>query len=829
MATGGVLAGMGGVGKTQLVADYARSAWSEGKLDVLVWITASSGSAATAGYGQAGVEVLGADPADPVSAARRFLGWLEPKSGAEPCRWLVVLDDIADPAALNGLWPPASPHGRTLATTRRQDAALTGPGRQRIEVGVFTPVEAADYLTEALAARDRIEPAGDIAALTHDLGCLPLALSQAAAYIIDTGKSCTTYRTLLADRARTLADLSPDVLPDGQNHTMAAAWSLSVEHADHLRPAGLARPMLQLAAFLDPNSIPLSVLTSEAALEHLTAHRTANGSAPDTEPPAVDTDDAIGALRALQRLSLLHISTPSADLDSPAESDEVVQAHQIVQRATRDSLTPDQYDQTARTAADALAAAWPGTERDTVLAAALRANATTLFSTAQDALLHPDAHSVLFRAGRSLGKSGQVSAASDYFTRLHDLVHQYLGPDHLDTLTTRNNQANWRGEAGDAAGAATAYGELLTDQLRVLGPDHPNTLTTRNNQANWRGRAGDTAGAATAAEELLTDQLRVLGPDHPDTLITRNNLAHWRGESGDTAGAATAVEELLTNFLRVLGPDHLDTLTTRNNLAHWRGESGDAAGAATAYGELLTDQLRVLGPDHPDTLTTRSNLASWRGEAGDTAGAATAAEELLTDQLRVLGPDHPNTLTTRNNLAAWRGRAGDAAGAATAYGELLTDRLRVLGPDHPNTLTTRNNLAHWRGESGDTAGAATAAEELLTDRLRVLGPDHPDTLTTRNNLASWRGEAGDIAGAITAYEELLSDQLRVLGPDHPDTLTTRSNLAAWRGQAGDAAGAATAVEELLADRLRVLGPDHPNTLTTRNNLAAWRGRSDEGD
>lgn len=44
-------------------------------------------------------------------------------SGAESCRWLIVLDDVTDPADLNGLWPPASPHGRILVTTRRRDAA----------------------------------------------------------------------------------------------------------------------------------------------------------------------------------------------------------------------------------------------------------------------------------------------------------------------------------------------------------------------------------------------------------------------------------------------------------------------------------------------------------------------------------------------------------------------------------------------------------------------------------------------------------------------------------------------------------------------------------
>ena len=524
--SGGVLAGMGGVGKTQLAADYARTALSAGELDILVWITASNSTAAASGYGQAGVEVLGADPADPTAAARQFLAWLEPKGELKPCRWLVVLDDIADPAALNGWWPPSSPHGRTLATTRRQDAALTGPGRRRIDVGEFTPAEAADYLDEALAAHNRTEPADDITALAHDLGCLPLALSQAAAYMVDAGKSCAAYRTLLADRTRSLAELSPDILPDGQGHTMAAAWSLSMDYADQLRPVGLSRPMLRLTAFLDPNGIPNSVLTSHAARTYLAVCRT-DRFGPEDEVVAVSTDDAEGALRALHRLSLIHIPALGISPEGLIESSEVVRVHQVIQRATRDSLAPDQYDGTARAAADALTDIWPDTERDTALAAVLRANTIALFAVGRDGLLQPEAHSVTLRAGRSFGESGQVTAACEYFTRLHTLLRQRLGADHPDTLIARDSLARWRGVAGDAAGAATAYEELLHDQLRVLGPDHPHTLGTRNNLAYWRGVAGDAAGAATATEELLHDLLRVLGPDHPHTLVTRTNLAHW--------------------------------------------------------------------------------------------------------------------------------------------------------------------------------------------------------------------------------------------------------------------------------------------------------------
>ncbi|MFD8811159.1 hypothetical protein ACFV23_06650 [Streptomyces sp. NPDC059627] len=187
---------------------------------------------------------------NPNGRRKRFWPVWSPGPQERRWRWLVVLDDVADPADLNGLWPPASPHGRTLVTTRRKDAALTNEGRRLIEVGLFTEDESVTYLTAALAARDRTEPAGQLAALAGELGYLPLGLSQAAAYLIDTGMDCAGYRGMLADRATKLADASPDALPDGQTHTAAAAWAVSVERANSLKPAGLARPLLQLAAFL---------------------------------------------------------------------------------------------------------------------------------------------------------------------------------------------------------------------------------------------------------------------------------------------------------------------------------------------------------------------------------------------------------------------------------------------------------------------------------------------------------------------------------------------------------------------------------------------------
>ena len=407
--------------------------------------------------------------------------------------------------------------------------------------------------------------------------------------------------------------------------------------------------------------------------------------------------------------------------------------------------------------------------------------------------------------------------------------------DATDISTTtafaiRARGAAAQGQAGQPAQAITTSQQLLDDRLRMLGPDHPDTLTSRNILAVWLGDSGRIDEAITAFEGLLADQQRVLGPDHPNTLNTRNNLAVWLGKSGRVDEVITAFEGLLADQQRVLGPDHPNTLNTRNNLALWLGDSGRIDEAITAFEGVVADQQRVLGPDHPNTLTARNNLALWLGDSGRIDEAITAFEGVVADQQRVLGPDHPNTLNTRNNLALWLGNSGRIDEAITAYMGLLADQQRVLGPDHPNTLNTRNNLALWLGNSGRVDEAITAYMGLLADQQRVLGPDHPNTLTVRHNLADLLGESGRVDEAITAYQALLTDQQRVLGPNHPNTLNTRNALAFWFAESGRVDEAITAYMGLLADQQRVLGPDHPNTLFTRNNLANCLSRTEnEGD
>ena len=650
-----VLTGLSGVGKTQLAADWIRKRWCDPATDVVMWVPAGSRADIVATYAQAAKQVLGADPKDTVGAVRQLLSWLSTND-----RWLIVLDDVSVPQDLRELWPP--PAGQTVITTCYRGAGWDRQNTEVIPVDKFTPAEAVSYLE----SRD-IEDAGDLA---DALGHLPLALAQMVAYMINTQTTVQEYRALFADRNRTVSELMPVAaeVPDDHRGPVATTWSLLEDRAAAVAPA--ARPLLRIAALLDPNGIPPGVFTSAAVLGYLNT-------------PNADPHTCREALRVLHRFTLLTVDRGSAARG--------VTMHTLVQRVTREVLSPT--DDAPRVAADALAEL-PACERD--VAVARHANTEALLANSEAHLWATAAHPVLEEAGRGLGMAGLAQQATDYFSRLVALATDRLGPDHPDTLTYRHEVAVWRTHAGDPAVAAGELRALLADRVRVLGHDDPRTLITRHNLARCEGDNGNTAGAATTLGDVLADQTRLLGVDHPQTMVTRANRAHYLGESGDAAGAVREYEQLLTIRLRVLGPEHRDTLMTRHNLARWRGSAGDAAGAVTALEQLLPDWARLFGPTHVDTLLTRHELAHWRGMAGDTAGAVTGYEELLSDRERVLGPAHPHTLSNRSNLARWQAEAGDVAGAVAALAQVLTDMRRILGPEHPTTRLVHHRLEEFR-------------------------------------------------------------------------------------------------------------------------------------
>ena len=59
-----------------------------------------------------------------------------------------------------------------------------------------------------------------------------------------------------------------------------------------------------------------------------------------------------------------------------------------------------------------------------------------------------------------------------------------LGPEHRDTLTSRDNLAVVLRDLGRLEEAEAEHRAVLEARTRVLGADHPDTLTSRHNLAN---------------------------------------------------------------------------------------------------------------------------------------------------------------------------------------------------------------------------------------------------------------------------------------------------------------------------------------------------------
>jgi hypothetical protein len=572
-----VLSGLGGTGETSVAVEYAHR--HLGQVGVAWQLAAEDAAVLAAGFTELAAALGARDGAgDPVAAVHSVLA-------ACPGGWLLVFDNAPDRGSVAALVPPAG-DGRVLITSR---SALWPPS-QLVEVPVLDTGVAAGFLAGRTGDADVRAAAG----VAEAVGGLPLALEQAAAYIQATGDSLAGY---LAGFRRRRADLLARGDPEGYSGTVATAWALAFGQLAETAP--VAAGLLRLLAYCAPEAVPLGLLL-----------RPRTGLA-DQLPakvalvlvPLLDDELAVkDAVAALRRYSLVR----------PA-GDRAVSVHRLVQAVTTDQMPPELAKAWRRAAAALVEAALPEDPRqpDTWLVYA------ALLPHAQ-AALPADSHA-MSRIASYLGYSGGYAAAREFSRGLLDERVRVLGPEHPDTLTTRNDLAWWTGEAGDAAGARDQYAALLPIRERVLGPEHPDTLETRANLANYTGEAGDPAGARDQYEALLPIAERVLGPGHPDTLAVRYSLADWIGWAGDRAGAREQYAALVPIRERVLGPEHPDTLAARGNLARWTGKAGDAAGARDQYAALLPIAEQMLGPEHPDTLAIRGNLASWTQAAGSDA------------------------------------------------------------------------------------------------------------------------------------------------------------------------------------------------------------------
>jgi transcriptional regulator with XRE-family HTH domain len=238
------LHGMGGVGKSQLAAEYAHR--FAGSYDLAWWINAEQGA------------LIG----DQIASLGRGLGCVQPESGIEASRaavlaelrqrrrWLLIFDN-ASAAGDVVPWLPGS-GGHVLITSREPSwQEVASP----VEVDVLTRPESIEMLRYRVPGLAR-DDAGRLAA---ELGDLPLAIAQAAGFMVSTGTPASHYLALLQTRAGQLLERAA---PGSYPQSLAAATAVTVARLADRDPA--VGELACLCAFLAPEPIPAHLFTNAA-------------------------------------------------------------------------------------------------------------------------------------------------------------------------------------------------------------------------------------------------------------------------------------------------------------------------------------------------------------------------------------------------------------------------------------------------------------------------------------------------------------------------------------------------------------------------------------
>ncbi len=606
--------GLGGIGKTQIAAEYAYRHASE--YDIVWWVHAEQATALAeelAGLARM-LDLPQKDARDQSVVIQAVHGALRQRE-----KWLVVFDNATGPTELHDFLPQGP--GHVIITSRHY--AWRGVACP-LWVEAMEPVEAIDFLLKRTGQTDR-DAAGKLA---EALGDLPLALEQAGAYIEERRMPMADYLTLFAARRKELLELNR---PLDYPATVATTWVLSFEQVE--KESAAASALMNLCAFFAPDDIPLELIRN--GNKHLPA---ALGQA------VADELELSKANAALLRFSLI------------SRIDETISVHRLVQAVTRDRLDEPERKQHAQVAAQIVNDAFPGGDITTNPACWSRcarllphALAVAEHATELGVAAKPTAR-ILNQSGLYLKTRARFTDAKACFERALKIDEATYGPDHPEVAKAANNLGSVLQDMGDLAGAKACYERALKIDEASYGPDHPEVAKAVNNLGSVLQDMGDLPGAKACYERALKIDEASYGPDHPEVATDVNNLGSVLRATGDLPGAKACFDRALKINEASYGPDHPSVASYVNNLGSVLQDLGDLPGAKACFDRALKIDEASYGPDHPTVAIRVNNLGGVLQDLGDLPGAKACYERALLILRKYFGDDHPNVETVRGNL-----------------------------------------------------------------------------------------------------------------------------------------------------------------------------------
>ncbi|MEH2203097.1 MAG: tetratricopeptide repeat protein [Nostoc sp.] len=655
------VAGMGGVGKTELATQYAKQ-YLQNYQGGVCWLSAQGIDVGIQILRFAELKFNRIAPDDWELADRLRYCWQNWQQGEV----LLVFDNVTDyKKQVQPYLPPESPRFKVLLTTRLGfDRTLP-----QLPLSVLKPL-AAMKLLKSLVDRERLKSEPWIARkICKFLGYLPLALELVGRYL-DTMPDLsleTLLKRLEKKRLEHEAVAKANPLMRYE-YGVAEAFALSWEQLDE--KAQSLGCWLSLYALAD---IPFSV---EAIKD-------------DDEQEL--WEKAIAELRKLHliqwqakeiyRLHPLIRLFFQMKLDESSNAVEVKTAFvaQMVEVAKRIPQQPNRED----------------IFNFTPHIAHLAEVATHLSQYLSDR--------DLIRAFTGLGwfyqGQGLYKQAEPWLRQCVKIAENRLGSEHPDIATSLNNLAALHKSTGRYSEAEPLYKQALELTKCLLGNNHPIVATSLNNVAELYRYTGRYSEAEPLYLQALGMRQRLLGDNHPDVANSLNNLALLYGSTKRYREAELLFQQALELKKHLLGDNHLDIAINLNNLAALYKSTGRYSEAEPLFQQALELRQRLLGDNHPDVANSLNNLASLYCSTGRFNEGEPLFQQALELHKRLLGDNHPDVATSLNNLAGLYCSTGRFNEGEPLFQQALAICEQTLGVGHPDTIAVWGNYARFLREA----------------------------------------------------------------------------------------------------------------------------------
>ncbi|KAI0203722.1 P-loop containing nucleoside triphosphate hydrolase protein [Astrocystis sublimbata] len=255
------IVGLGGVGKTQIALQLAY--WAKGtQFDYSVfWVPSQSDDSFQEAYTNMSRRLdIQIEPDEDVGeSVRRYLE--SERSG----KWLLVVDSADDKETLLGSsakpggigsYLPSSENGLTVFTTQTREVAVAIAGKDLIYLDEMNTEEATELLRKTIFDKTQLQDDATVQELLEELTNLPLAITQAVAYINQTRLPLRKYLDLLQGTQENFVS----TMNQGPKNALERMWVLSFSQIR--RTSTFAADLVSFISCIEPGAIPRSILPS---------------------------------------------------------------------------------------------------------------------------------------------------------------------------------------------------------------------------------------------------------------------------------------------------------------------------------------------------------------------------------------------------------------------------------------------------------------------------------------------------------------------------------------------------------------------------------------